>query len=83
MVKVTRVERLGRYRLRLTFSDGVLGDIDLADELWGEMFEALRDPMQFSRVRVDPELGTLVWANGADFDPEGLHDAVLRVQRAS
>ncbi|HVA19569.1 MAG TPA: DUF2442 domain-containing protein [Solirubrobacteraceae bacterium] len=83
MVKVTRVERLGEYRLRLTFSDGVVGDIDLADELWGEMFEPLRDIAQFSRVSVDPELGTLVWANGADLDPEGLHDAVRPVQPAS
>jgi Protein of unknown function (DUF2442) len=83
MVKVTRLERLGEYRLRLTFSDAVVGDIDLADELWGEMFEPLRDTVQFNRVSVDPELGTLVWPNGADLDPEGLHDAVRRVQRAS
>jgi hypothetical protein len=83
MVKVTRLERLGEYRLRLTFSDGIVGDIDLADELWGEMFEPLRDIAQFDSVRVDPELGTLVWPNGADLDPEGLHDAVRRVQRAS
>jgi hypothetical protein len=82
MVKVTRVERLGEYSLRLTFSDGVVGDIDLADELWGEMFEPLRDIAQFNRVSVDPELGTLVWANGADLDPEGLHDAVRPVQPA-
>jgi hypothetical protein len=83
MVKVTRVERLGEYRLRLTFGDGVVGAIDLADELWGEMFEPLRDPLQFNRVHVDPELGTVVWPNGADLDPEGLHDAVRPVQRAS
>jgi Protein of unknown function (DUF2442) len=83
MVKVTRVERLGEYRLRITFSDGVVGDIDLADELWGEMFEPLRDIAQFNSVSVDPELGTLVWPNGADLDPEGLHDAVRPVQRAS
>jgi hypothetical protein len=83
MVKVTRVERLGEYSLRLTFSDGIVGDIDLADELWGEMFEPLRDIAQFNSVSVDPELGTLVWANGADLDPEGLHDAVRPVQRAS
>ncbi len=83
MVKVTRVERLGEYRLRLTFSDGVVGDIDLADELWGEMFEPLRDIAQFNSVSVDPELGTLVWPNGADLDPEGLHDAVRPVQPAS
>ena len=83
MVKVTKVERLGDYRLRLTFSDGIVGDIDLADELWGEMFEPLRDVAQFDSVRVDPELGTLVWPNGADLDPEGLHDAVRPVQPAS
>jgi hypothetical protein len=83
MVKVTRVERLGEYRLRLTFSDGVVGDIDLAAELWGEMFEPLRDIAQFNSVSVDPDLGTLVWPNGADLDPEGLHDAVRPVQRAS
>ena len=83
MVKVTRLERLGEYSLRLTFSDGVVGDIDLAAELWGEMFEPLRDIAQFNRVSADPELGTLVWANGADLDPEGLHDAVRPVQPAS
>jgi hypothetical protein len=83
MVKVTKVERLGGFRLRLTFSDGIVGDIDLAGELWGEMFEPLRDPTEFNRVRVDPELGTLVWPNGADLDPEGLRDAVRPVQRAS
>ena len=83
MVKVTRVERLGEYSLRLTFSDGVVGDIDLADELWGEMFEPLRDIAEFNSVSVDPELGTLVWPNGADLDPEGLHDAVRPVQAAS
>ena len=82
MVKVTRLERLGGYSLRLTFSDGIVGDIDLVSELWGEMFEPLRNPIQFNRVRVDRALGTLVWANGADFDPEGLHEAVRRVQRA-
>jgi hypothetical protein len=83
MVKVTRLERLGAYRLRLTFSDGIVGDIDLADELWGEMFEPLRDIVQFNSVSVDPELGTLAWPNGADLDPEGLHDAVRPVQPAS
>jgi len=83
MVKVTHLERLGEYRLRLTFSDGIVGDIDLADELWGEMFEPLRDLAQFNRIHVYPELGTLVWPNVADLDPEGLHDAVRPVQRAT
>jgi hypothetical protein len=83
MVKVIGVKQLGGYVLRLTFSDGVVGDIALADELWGEMFEPLRDAAQFGRVRVDPELGTVVWPNGADLDPEGLRESVRPVQQAS
>jgi hypothetical protein len=83
MVKVTRVEPLGKYRLRLTFSDGLVGDVDLAAALWGEMFEPLRDPAQFNRVCVRPDLGTLTWPNRADLDPEGLHDTVRPVERAS
>jgi len=47
------------------------------------MFEPLCDFAEFNCVSVDPELGTLVWPNGADLDPEGLHDAVRPVQRAS
>ena len=83
MVKVIDVKQLGGYVLRLTFSDGVVRDIDLADELWGEMFEPLRDSAQFGGVRVDPELGTVVWLNGADLDPEGLRESVRPIQRAS
>ena len=46
---------------------------DLADELWGEVFEPLRDPAFFGRFTVDH---TLVWPNGADFAPEFLHERV-------
>jgi len=67
-------EYLGGYTIRLRFSDGVQGEIDLKDELRGPVFEALRDPETFRRFRLDPELHTLVWPNGADFAPEFLHD---------
>ena len=83
MGRVTGVEHRGGYELRLTFSDGSVGDIDLADELWGEMFEPLRDPSLFTRVEVDPELGTVVWPNGADLDPESLLEAVRPVEPAN
>ncbi|MGH9205492.1 MAG: DUF2442 domain-containing protein, partial [Acidimicrobiales bacterium] len=43
-------------------------------------FKPLRDIVQFNSVSVDPELGTLVWPNGADLDPEGLHAAVRPIQ---
>lgn len=82
MVKVTGVEHRGGYELRLSFSNGTIGDLDLTDELWGEVFEPLRDGSTFARVTVDPELGTLVWPNGADLDPESLFEAAKPVQRA-
>jgi hypothetical protein len=83
LVSVTDVRVLDGYRLRLAFSDGVVGDIDLEEMLWGEVFEPLRDRSLFRQVRVDPELGTVTWPNGADLDPEGLHAGVRRVERAS
>ena len=68
-------EYVGSYRLRLTFSDGKVGDIDLASELWGEVFEPLKDLELFKSFKVDKELGTVVWPNGADFAPEFLYQS--------
>jgi hypothetical protein len=72
-VRIRAVELLHDYTLRLAFSDGSSRDVDLEPELWGPMFEPLRDPEEFRKVTVDPELGTVVWPNGADLDPDVLH----------
>lgn len=66
------------YRVWLRFADGTEGEVDLAGELWGEMFTPLRDPQEFSRLRLDPELRTVVWPNGADLAPEHLYELVRR-----
>jgi hypothetical protein len=75
---VTHAEVVGDYRLRLRFNDGTTGVIDLEPRLWGPMFEALRDPEVFKRVRVDGSAGTVVWSNGADLAPEMLYREVRR-----
>lgn len=62
------------YKLWLKFDDGKEGEIDLKDELWGEVFEPLNDVNYFKTVRLDRELGTICWENGADFAPEFLYD---------
>jgi hypothetical protein len=72
-VRITDVEPLHRYALRIGFSDGSSRDVDLEGDLWGPMFEPLRDVEEFRKVAVDPELGTIVWPNGADLDPDVLH----------
>ena len=62
----------------LRFADGAEGEVDLAPELQGEVFEPLRNEEYFRSFRLHPELRTLVWPNGADFAPEFLRSA-LRV----
>jgi hypothetical protein len=59
--------------LRLRFSDGATREVDPEPELWGPVFEPLRDLDSFREVAVDPILGTIVWPNGADMDPDVLH----------
>ena len=78
--EITAVEYLGGHRLRLTFADGFVGDVDLAERLArpnGPMFEPLEDVGYFAQVTVDPELGTVVWPNGADLAPDVLHEQAL------
>jgi hypothetical protein len=58
--------------LHIKFQDGAAGDVDLSDRLFGEVFEPLKDPSFFRQFRVDPDLHTVSWPNGADFAPEFL-----------
>ena len=70
----------GEYRLYLRFEDGVEGVIDLSPYLsFRGVFEPLRDPAYFAQVRVDPELGTVTWPNGADLDPDVLYGRLTGV----
>lgn len=72
--RVVSVEARDGFVLFLTFADGTERLVDLEGELWGPVFEPLRrDPELFRQVHVDEELGTIVWPNGADMDPDVLH----------
>lgn len=73
IVHVTEVHWLGGHRLRLRFDDGSSGEVDLSQEGWTGVFTPLADPQYFAKVRLDEELGTIVWPNGADIAPETLH----------
>jgi hypothetical protein len=72
--RVCRFEIVGPYSLHVEFDDNSARTIDLEAVLFGELFGPLRDPAVFRQVRLDPEVHTLVWPNGADFDPAKLHD---------
>jgi hypothetical protein len=58
----------------LTFKDGRRKRVNLLPLLEGPVFQPLRDPAFFARLRLDPTAGTVVWPNGADIAPEALYD---------
>jgi len=72
--RVQSFDIIGPYTLRVTFDDASVQTIDFRPVLAGELFGPLRDLDLFNQVRLDPEVRTLVWPNGADFDPATLHD---------
>lgn len=74
MHRVIRVEILSSYRLFVEFEDGVKGEVDLFDRLFGPIFEPLKDAEFFSQASVD-EFGAICWPNGADLAPDALHEA--------
>ena len=72
--RVVRFAIVGPYTLTLEFDDGSQQRIDFRPVLEGEVFGPLQDLALFNLVELDPAFGTIQWPNGADFDPETLHD---------
>jgi len=81
--RVTSFERVGVYALRVEFDDGSQQTIEFSPVLAGELYGPLKDPDFFGQVSLDPEVHTLVWPNGADFDPATLHDWPLLADELS
>lgn len=78
--RVVGFEIVAPYTLRVRFDDSTVQTIDFAPVLAGELYGPLRALEVFNRVSIDPEVRTLVWPNGADFDPAMLHDWPLHEQ---
>ncbi len=69
---VRNVNYLKNYELRLKFENNVIKIVDLANHLDGEIFEPLKDLNYFQKVRINPDIDTIVWPNEADFSPDFL-----------
>jgi hypothetical protein len=80
--RVVEVKVAEDFKLWVRFSDGKCGTVDLSTELWGPVFEPLRDKDLFTRVSVHPELHTVTWPNGADLSPEYLYEAAQQTVAA-
>lgn len=74
--RVAEARYVKEFTIHLRFADGTEGLVDLAGELYGELFEPLRDPTLFRQFSVHPEFRTLCWPNGADLAPEFLYAKV-------
>lgn len=71
---ITAAEVVRHGALRLTFADGVTGEVEVLDRMRGPVFDEARTPEGFAKVRVDPESGTVAWPAGADLAPDTLYE---------
>jgi hypothetical protein len=71
---ITEAKYVDSYKLWLKFNDGAEGQIDLSSELYGEIFEPLKDISYFKQFRIHGN--TIAWENGADFAPEFLREQI-------
>jgi hypothetical protein len=77
----TYAQPLPGYRLQLTFNNGVEGEVCLQGELWGEVFEPLKEESVFMSAHHDDASGTVVWSNGTDLAPEFLLELLQKQTR--
>jgi hypothetical protein len=76
-VDVIKVKVLSDYNLHLTFDDGLTGDVDISKLVpFKGIFEPLQDRKFFSQVKVNRDIGTICWDNGADLSPTFLHESI-------
>jgi hypothetical protein len=74
MADVINVRYVRDYTVWLEFDDGAQGEVDISRSFKGPVFEPLRNIEYFKQVRVNADLGTIVWPNGADVAPETLYE---------
>ena len=72
--RVISFQQIGPFTLNVVFEDGTSQTIDFRPILEGELYGPSQDPTVFSQAHIDPEAHTLVWPNGADFDPAILYN---------
>jgi hypothetical protein len=77
---VQSFQHMAAFTLRVHFDDQTEQVVNFQPILAGELYRPLRDLALFNQVRIDPEVHTLVWPNGADFDPATLHDWPTQVE---
>ena len=83
MHRVVSVEPLDNYRLRVSFDDGLTGEIDLSDTIGKGVFAALVDPAEFAKVYVGPETHTVAWPGEIDLCPDALYEDIVAIAQGT
>lgn len=91
MTRITSVESVHDFVVRLTFTDGTVAEANLEPLIWGPVFAPHReDPEFFRRVYIDEISGTIAWPNETDLDPDvlyalatGKYEELMRGEAAS
>ncbi len=73
LIYITEAKYLFNYEVELTFNDGKKGIVNLENELYGTMFAPLKNKKVFATVKLDKDIDTISWENGADLAPEFLY----------
>ena len=82
MHRIVAVQLLAQYRVKIRFSDGVEGEVNLSDLVGKGVFALWNDPAQFAKVTVDPQTHTLTWPGGIDICPDTLYQDVMAIKAA-
>ncbi len=76
---VQEVKVVGEYKLFVRFDDGLEGEVNISEIIpFKGIFEKLKDHKYFKTVKVNQELGTIVWDNGADISPAYLYSVISK-----
>ena len=81
MLEILEAEYVDAYTIRVAFNNGEGSLVDLAEALWGPMFEPLKDRAAFRKIRVSEVLHTICWGNDADLAPEYVYDRMVEQGR--
>ena len=77
MLEVLNAKYIENYKIWIEFNDGTSGIADLSDDIWGKIFEPLKDIIKFKKFVISDTMNTISWENGADFAPEFLYNKVI------
>lgn len=82
MLEIVEAEYVEGYTVRVKFNNGESGVVDLSQALWGPMFEPLKDPAVFRKLKVSDVVHSICWENDADLAPEYIYERMVEQSAA-